>query len=93
MDRVHDSAMYEDTQVWKMIWSMNAPQKVKMLLWKACCEAMPTKCFLFWLKITKEDLCVRCCAATENSLHALWSCSELDLVWVESELWSFRGEV
>ena len=83
MERTHDSATNEDTQVWKQIWSMNMPQKVKTLLWKACREAMPTKHSLFWRKITEDDLCVRCRAATENSLHALWSCSELDLVWAD----------
>ncbi|KAK9992868.1 hypothetical protein SO802_022571 [Lithocarpus litseifolius] len=72
---------------------MNAPQKVKTLLWRACREALPTKCSLFRRKITEEDLCVRCRAAIENSLHALWSCTELDLVWGDPELWSFRNEV
>ena len=36
---------------------------------------------------------MRCRAATENSLHALWSCFELDLVWADPEQWSFRGDV
>ena len=47
MDRAHDSTIDEDTQVWKRMWSMNVPQKVKTLLWRACREAMPTKCSLF----------------------------------------------
>ena len=80
MERAHDSATNEDTQVWKQIWSMNVPQKVKTLLWRACSKAMPTKHSLFRCKITEDDLYVRCRAATENSLHALWLCSELDLV-------------
>ncbi|KAL0017052.1 hypothetical protein SO802_004121 [Lithocarpus litseifolius] len=93
MDRAHDSVVDDDSQVWKRLWSMNTPQKVKTLLWRACREALPTKCSLFRRKISEEDLCVRCRAATENSLHALWSCTELDLVWGDPELWSFRNEV
>ncbi|XP_075654794.1 uncharacterized protein LOC142624960 [Castanea sativa] len=93
MDRTHESVNTGDTQVWKQIWSMSVPQKVKTLLWRACREAMPTKHALFRRKITEEDLCVRCRVATDYSLHALWSCSELDVVWAEQELWSFRGEV
>ncbi|KAK9995232.1 hypothetical protein SO802_024935 [Lithocarpus litseifolius] len=93
MDRAHNSVVEDDSQVWKRLWSMNAPQKVKTLLWRACREALPTKCSLFRRKITEEDLCVRCRAAIENSLHALWSCTELDLVWGDPELWSFRNEV
>ena len=92
LERPHGSATNEDTQVWKQIWSMNVPQKVKMLLWRACHEAMPTKHSLFWRKITEDDLCVRCRATTEDSLHA-WACLELDLVWADPERWSFRGGV
>jgi len=33
----------KDTQVWKQIWAMRVPQKVKTMLWRACREAMPTK--------------------------------------------------
>ena len=80
LERPHGSATNEDTQVWKQIWSMNEPQKVKTLLWRACHEAMPIKHSLFRRKIIEDDLCVRCRAATENSLHALWVCFELDLV-------------
>ena len=36
---------------------------------------------------------MKCRAAIENSLYALWSCCKLDVVWAEPELWSFRGEV
>ena len=93
MERALDSATTADTQVWKQIWSMNVPQKVKTLLWRACREAMPTKHALFRRRITEDDLCVRCRDDTESSLHALWSCSELDLVWASPEQWSFRGEV
>ena len=60
MERAHDSATTEDTQVWKQIWSMNVPQKVKTLLWRACREAMSTKHALFRCRITEDDLCVRC---------------------------------
>ena len=60
MERAHDSATTKDIQVWKQIWSMNVPQKVKTLLWRACHEAMPTKHALFRRRITEDDLCVRC---------------------------------
>nr|POE83229.1 hypothetical protein CFP56_64963 [Quercus suber] len=34
---------YNYTQVWKAVWSMRAPPKVKMLPWRACREAIPTR--------------------------------------------------
>ena len=80
-------------QVWREVWSMRAPPKVKTLLWRACHEAMPKKHSLFHRTISVDPFCVKCHASPENSLHALWSCPELDLVWTDLELWSFRGLV
>lgn len=79
--------------MWKAVWSMRAPPKVKMLLWRACREAMPTKSALFRWTITTDPHCVRCQASSKSSLHALWSCPELDLVWSDVELWGVRGAV
>ena len=32
-----------DTQLWKNLWSLQVPNKVRNLLWRACRDAMPTK--------------------------------------------------
>ena len=32
-----------DKNLWKAIWSMRVPQKVKNFLWRACRNAIPTK--------------------------------------------------
>ena len=75
------------------MWSMRAPPKVKTLLWHACREAMPTKSALFRRTISTDPHRVRCHASLENSLHALWSCPELDPMWSDLELWNVRGVV
>ncbi|KAL0004830.1 hypothetical protein SO802_012391 [Lithocarpus litseifolius] len=79
--------------VWREIWSLKVPPKVKSLLWRACRNAMPTKNALFQRKIAPDHLCDRCHASAETPLHALWSCSELDSVWTDVELWSNRSLV
>lgn len=43
--------------------------------------------------IIEVPLCDHCCSTLENPLHALWSCHELDIVWSDSELWSFRSAI
>ena len=35
-------------------------------------------------------MCDRCGACLETIIHALWSCLETDVVWLNSDLWSFR---
>ena len=83
----------DEKQLWSGVWSMRVPPKVKTLLWRACYEAMPTKNALFHWTISMDPLCVRCHAHSEDSLHALWSCPELDSMWSDIELWSFQVSV
>ena len=54
---------------------------------------MPTKLALVQRTIISEPMCERCNSAVEDLIHALWSCSELDSVWSDQSLWSFRGRV
>nr|POF14706.1 putative ribonuclease h protein [Quercus suber] len=83
----------EEKQLWNGIWSMRVPPKVKTLLWRACREAIPTMSALFRRTISTDSSCVRCHANSEDSKHALWSCPDLDSVWSDMELWSFRSSV
>ena len=69
------------------------PQKVKTLLWRACCDAMPTKESLYRRTVIEDPLCDQCRAYSKNSLHAIWSCPELESVWANLELWSFQSTV
>ena len=40
--------------------------------------------------IIEDPMCDRCGACLETIIHALWSCLETDVVWLNSDLWSFR---
>ena len=44
-------------------------------------------------KIVAKPICERCKLDVEDAEHALWSCPELDVVWTDQVLWSFRYEV
>lgn len=43
--------------------------------------------------IIEDPLCDCYRVASENPLHTIWSCTELDMVWSNLELWSFRSAV
>ena len=40
--------------------------------------------------IIANPICDRCRVAVEDTLHALWSCSEVDIVWANQTLWDFH---
>ena len=44
-------------------------------------------------KIIADPIYERCKTTVEDTKHALWSCSELDVVWVDQEAWSFKYEI
>ena len=66
------------------------PNKVKNLTWHACWNTMPTKASLVQRTIIEDPLC-DCCH--ETPLHALWLCKEVDTIWDDSELWSYRRQI
>ena len=72
---------------------MRVPQKVKNFTWRACCNAMLTKQALVKRTIITDPICDKCRLVTESPLHALWSCSELHIVWADQTLWDFRNHV
>ena len=77
-------------KLWKFIWSMSIPSKVRNFLWRAAKNAIPVKTSLVQRKVLTEETCDQCKMQPENVLHALWSCSCLDEVWMSDQVWSFR---
>ena len=76
--------------LWRSIWSLQVPNKVKNLLWRATRESLPTKQNLQRRTITDCSLCDRCKLEPETTLHATWSCRQLEVVWEDASVWRFR---
>jgi ribonuclease HI len=71
----------EPNTLWKQIWSLRTPTKVKSFMWRACQEALPTKAGLFRRKVIPSPGCDNCGTGAEDCLHALWSCPVISQVW------------
>ena len=62
--------------IWKGVWSLRVPSRVKTMLWRAGSDTLPSKANLMKRKITTEDLCSGCKLKSETIFHALapvWS--------------------
>ncbi|KAL0009466.1 hypothetical protein SO802_010968 [Lithocarpus litseifolius] len=66
---------------WKGLWKLKTPNRVKTLLWRANVDALPTRVNLVKRKVLTDPTCQACGAAQESSLHALWLCPKLSVVW------------
>ncbi|KAK3188793.1 hypothetical protein Dsin_028354 [Dipteronia sinensis] len=65
---------------WKFLWRLTVPSKIKLLIWKACHEWLPTMAVLTKRKMTMDSLCPLCKTRPETILLALWRCPSLKLV-------------
>ena len=84
------SFLDDGRSIWKTLWTLSVPNKIKNFLWRASKEAIPVKKNLVARKVLSEDVCDHCHAATEDVHHALWDCHKLLPLWEADSLWLFR---
>lgn len=71
------------TNLWKSIWNLEYPNKIKHFMWRACKDILSTNHYLARRKVTFEDRCAAC-GEKESSAHTLWDCRLAFEVWKES---------
>ena len=73
-DRAESSRGPSGLQVWKKLWKLCVPNKIKVFGWKACHEILPTRVNLARRKITSDHVCHCCKSLPESTVHAIWEC-------------------
>ena len=68
-------------KIWKNLWQLQIPNKVRSFAWRASKNIPPTKDNLYRRKITEDPLCVVCGCEPESSGHILWDCEKTREVW------------
>nr|POE50556.1 putative ribonuclease h protein [Quercus suber] len=84
------SFTHNDNGMWKMIWGLYVPPKVRNFLWRACQKALHVKYNLKRRHILTEDTCEACKMEVEDIYHALWGCNQLAQLWGSIPSLSFR---
>ena len=77
---------------WNVIWKLKIPEKVKIFLWRAAKNILPTTENLWKKRVMQEAICPVCRSGWENTVHALVDCKIARKVWKNSPLGSaFQG--
>ena len=71
--------------VWKKIWILKVPHKVRNLVWRGCANCLPTKFALRTRQIDVTKTCPMCNAEMEDTIHALVKCPVAKIVWCQTE--------
>ena len=58
--------------MWKGVWNLQVPQKVKHMLWRVANESIPTLYNLMYRNVVKSTYCPNCKDPCEDTIHALW---------------------
>jgi hypothetical protein len=83
------SSIPDDHTSWASIWKLQVPRAVRLYLWRACNNILPTKDKLLRCKIVDEPNCPMCGASTESSRHSLWWCVRLGMGRIGVDFRSF----
>ena len=69
------------TRLWKKMWQLRLPAKIRIFSWKACMDGLPTRLNLAKRGLNIEAKCPLCEKALESTSHALIQCDKLGDVW------------
>ena len=72
-------------KIWKSIWLLKIPLKIKHFAWKATWGILATKSNLAKRKITSYGICELYGDSEETVCHLLWSCDHTKEVWNNSK--------
>ena len=74
--------------LWKKIWGLNVPNKVKHLVWRACKDSLPIKANLVRRKIITIGTCDSCKMHQKHAIHALLHYPDLKPLWCTRPEWN-----
>ncbi|GKA04555.1 reverse transcriptase [Tanacetum coccineum] len=87
LDCFQESQSQSERKVLKAMWLANLPNKVKVFIWRACMNLMPSMSNLVARGLAHGSLtCVHCSAPSEDIKHALFLCDWARDIWASMEL-------
>ncbi|KAF7829689.1 putative ribonuclease H-like domain, reverse transcriptase zinc-binding domain-containing protein [Senna tora] len=81
LPNIHDSFFHQFTDVWKRVWKLKLPAKIKFFIWRACREILPVCSNLIKKGVDVDMWCPVCKEEEESVSHAVLHCSHLRDFW------------
>ncbi|KAL9440996.1 hypothetical protein AB3S75_019634 [Citrus x aurantiifolia] len=75
------SSSKEGKSSWSSIWYLQIPEKVKIFMWKATNDLLPTSENLWKRRILQTPWCQRCRSHGETIFHTLFDCKASRKIW------------
>lgn len=70
----NSSRGYPFKDLWKHVWEENVPGKVRICIWRACTNTLPTRAALCMKGYTGDTRCLLCPCPSEDTSHILIKC-------------------
>ena len=83
-DRAGSSTSSAYMKIWKVLWNLKIPNKIKVFGWRACADILPTRVNLVRRRVLTDDKCPICLRELENIIHVLWECAVVQDIWAGS---------
>jgi hypothetical protein len=90
-DEPSSSSVDKSGSFWNGIWAAKVQPKIKLFIWCACQDILPTLANLFRQGVSYSYSCRWCEDELESSSHILWQCEFAQRVWHASSV-SFPAE-
>ncbi|KAL0365727.1 UNVERIFIED_CONTAM: hypothetical protein Sangu_0670300 [Sesamum angustifolium] len=71
----------KESQWWRKVWQARVPNKVKVFVWRACLNALPTGSNLNKRMVGLQAVCPFCHDEADDILHVLAGCTFARQVW------------
>ncbi|KAF7832946.1 putative ribonuclease H-like domain, reverse transcriptase zinc-binding domain-containing protein [Senna tora] len=88
---IHDTNFHQFSEVWKKLWKLQIPAKIKFFLWRVCKGILPVCSNLAKRGMDVAPCCPVCSSEEESICHATLFCSQIRALWSSLPL-SFVGE-
>ncbi|KAM0988472.1 hypothetical protein ACFX2A_012624 [Malus domestica] len=76
----------KNNQVWKQIWKLNVPNKIKIFIWRCCNRAVAVRHNLQRRHLRVNNVCGVCGVAEETENHLFFRCEFSHLFWFSSPM-------